>query len=68
MTISTSHSVSYTSALTGNRRTSTCPSKASAFAQARALYQEGARNIEVGRFANGMYTALDWRKSLRNHR
>jgi hypothetical protein len=53
--------------VTGNRRTSTCPSKASAFAQARALYLEGARNIEVGRFANGMYTALDWKKTLRNH-
>lgn len=63
MTPTTCHSVSYLSALSGNAHTSTCPSKAHALAQARALEQEGARNVQVGRFAHGIYTVLDWKRA-----
>ena len=54
--------VSWTSALSGKRLSSACRTKALAVREARALFVEGARNISVTKFANGMATDINWRK------
>lgn len=60
--------VSYTSALTGNRNSTGCTTKSKAFKEAKALYEEGARNITVTTLVNGMAIELDWRVALRNRK
>ena len=54
--------VSWTSALSGNRRSSACSTKALAVREARALFVEGARYISVTKFANGIAVDINWRK------
>lgn len=55
--------VSWTSALTGNRRSTAASTKALAVREARALFVEGARHITVTKFENGMATDINWRKN-----
>lgn len=57
--------VSWTSALSGNRNSSGCSTKAQALREARALYTEGARNISVTQFTNGIAKDINWRIALR---
>jgi hypothetical protein len=59
------YTVSWTSALSGNRNSSACATKQAALREAKALYTEGARNISVTKFANGMATEVNWRIALR---
>lgn len=54
--------VSWTSAVSGNRQHSSCSTKAQAVREARALFVEGARYITVTKFVDGMATDINWRK------
>ena len=54
--------VSWTSALSGNRLSSACSTKALAVREARALFVEGARNITVTKFTGGIAVDVNWRK------
>jgi hypothetical protein len=60
--------VSWTSAMSGTRKSSTCATKAAAQREARDLYAEGAKNITVTQFKTGIgAVSVEWRKTLRNH-
>ncbi len=61
----TPFTVSWTSALSGSRNSSSCSTKAQALREAKALYTEGARNISVSEFANGRSKEINWRIALR---
>lgn len=54
--------VHWTSALSGSTRSSSCINKTQALREARALFVEGARNISVSKFSNGMAIDVKWRK------
>ena len=56
------YTVSWTSALSGNRLNSSCSTKAQAVREARALFVEGARYISVTKFTNGIAVDINWRK------
>jgi hypothetical protein len=57
--------VHWTSALTGNRNSTTCATKQHAFKEAKALYEEGARNISVSKYNGSVAVELNWRVALR---
>lgn len=58
--------VSWISALSGNRNSSSCKDKKAALREAKALYFEGARNISVSEFSNGRAKDINWRIALRS--
>jgi hypothetical protein len=57
----------WTSALTGTRKNISLKTKAEGLAECKALYKEGAKNIRLSEFKQGIgATDIDWRLSLRN--
>ena len=62
MTQAPAFTVHWTSAMSGNRRSSSCSTKAQALREARDLFTEGARNISVSKYSNGSATDINWRK------
>lgn len=58
--------VAYTSAVTRNRVTAQFSTKAGAIKAAKALFIEGARNIQTFKFVPGLGAVdFDWRKGGR---
>lgn len=57
-----SFTVHWTSAMSGNRRSSACSTKAQAIREARELFVEGARHMSVSKFSNGNAIEINWKK------
>jgi len=67
MTTAPKFTVHWTSALSGNRLSSACATKKAGLAECKALYTEGARNISLSEFKQGVGAIdINWRVALRN--
>lgn len=67
MTTAPKFTVHWTSALTGTRNSSAVSTKAQGMAECKALYEEGAKNIRLTEFKQGIGgTDINWRIALRN--
>lgn len=67
MTASPKFTAHWTSALTGTRRNISLKTKAEGLKECKELYKEGAKNIRLTEFHQGIGAIdIDWRKSLRN--
>ena len=61
------YTVHWISAMSGTRRSSAVSTKAQGFAECKALFQEGARNITLSKFTPGIGAVdVEWRVALRN--
>ena len=59
--------VHWTSALSGTRNSSACTTKKAGMAECKALYEEGARNIGLSEYKQGIGARdINWRIALRN--
>ena len=67
MTTAPKFTVHWTSALTGTRNSSACATKKAGIAECKALYEEGAKDMRLSEFKQGIGgTDINWRIALRN--
>ena len=58
--------VHWTSALSGTRQNSACATKKAGMAECKALYEEGAKNVSLSEYKQGIGARdINWRIALR---